>query len=74
MTIGQYSLAVNVQAGSLTYVEVAPRPGNVAAVAMVGLVGGMLDAATSQDGKAGTFSLALMDPAAGAALLQELKR
>jgi Protein of unknown function (DUF2846) len=76
-----YALTVNVRAGSLTYVEVAPRVGPVLGQAfgmgIGGAVGGALVAATSEDekdGKAGPVSLSLMAPAAGAAKLHELKK
>lgn len=74
LTPGQYSLPVNVRAGSLTYIEVAPQTGNATAVLVGGLVGAAIAASASEDGKNATFRLALMDPAAGAALLQELKK
>lgn len=74
LTIGQYSIEVPVRAGSTSYVEVAPRASAVAATAVAGLVGAMIETASSDEGKAGPFSLALMNQAVGTALLQQVKK
>ena len=46
----------------------------VAAVAVGGLVGGMMDAANSEEEKAGPNSLTRLDKTAGVAILRELKQ
>ncbi len=61
-------------AGSSAYVAVAPRASYLAAGMAAGLVGTMIEAAASEEEKAGPYSLTLLDPAAGAALLQEIKK
>jgi hypothetical protein len=74
MSFGQYAIEVPVRAGSTSYVEVAPRGGNITATAVGGMVGGLMESAAAGEGKGGPFSLALMDQAAGAALLQQIKK
>jgi hypothetical protein len=63
---------VTLRPDSVAYVQVAPRAGNVMATAVGGLVGGALNAAASQDGGSGPFSVALLDQAAGGAMVQRL--
>jgi hypothetical protein len=73
-SLGHYVINVPVRAGSVAYVAVAPRMSAAAAVAVGGLVGGIVEAAASGEEKAGSYSLTLLDQAAGVALLQELKK
>jgi hypothetical protein len=60
-----FSVDVTLRPGTVSYVEVAPRVGNITATA----VGGLIDAAASENGKTGPFSVALLDQAAGAFML-----
>jgi uncharacterized protein DUF2846 len=74
LEIGRFSVDVTLRPGSVSYIEVAPRPGNIMATAVGGLAGGLIDAAASDNGNSGRFSVALMDEMAGVALLQRLKQ
>jgi hypothetical protein len=74
LDFGESTINVPVRPGSVTYVEVRPNLGRAAAMALGGIAGGAIAAASSGEGKSGAFTLALMDQAAGAALLRELKK
>ena len=51
-----------------------PRMRAAAAAAVGGLAGAVIEAAVADDGKSGPFSIKLLDQAAGAAMLQEIRQ